>query len=131
MKYEKGHKLAYLAMTDRIGQAWLKVFDGRTEFYSAPYWDLLVGLWRDGGLARKTDALNYMKTIKSAHTAAKYVDTAIKTNLLLEESNPKDSRSKIVSIAPEMMSRIEKFLDVVVDQTLDLGEELSERRSCQ
>lgn len=131
MKYKREDKLAYLETTDHVGRAWLEVFDGRTEFYSAPYWDLFVGLWRNGGSARKTDALKYMKTIKSAHTAAKYAEIAINTNLITEVPNPEDSRSKIVSMTPEMMSRIEAFLDGAVEQTFNLGKELAASDGCQ
>jgi len=106
----------YLAMTDRVGRRWLDVFAGNTKFYSAAYWDLLTGLWRRDGPVRKTDALGFMTAVRSAHTAGKYIDEAIREGLVDESVNPDDARSKLVALAPDMRSRLDVFFDVAVDE---------------
>lgn len=106
----------YLAMTDRVGRRWLDVFAGNTKFYSAAYWDLLTGLWRRDGPVRKTDALGFMTAVRSAHTAGKYIDEAIREGLVDESVNPDDARSKLVALAPDMRRRLDVFFDVAVDE---------------
>ncbi len=102
-------------MIDRVGLAWLDVFEGNTEFYSANYWDLLTELWRQPGPVRKTDALRCMKAVRSAHTAGKYLDEALRQKLVLETENPEDARSKLVELAPDMRQRLDRFFDHAVD----------------
>ena len=74
MRFSDAQRREYLSMIDRVGLAWLDVFEGNTEFYSANYWDLLTELWRQSGPVRKTDALRCMKAVRSAHTAGKYLE---------------------------------------------------------
>lgn len=106
----------YLAMTDRVGRAWLAVFEGNTEFYSANYWDLLTGLWRRAEPLRKTDALKTMTAVKSPHTAGKYLQGALDQGLVREAENPEDARSKLVELAPEMRRRLDRFFDSAVEE---------------
>lgn len=108
--------MEYLHYTDRIGLRWIDVFRGNTEFYSAAYWDLFTRMWRNGGPVRKTDVLGFMKGIKSAHTAGKYLDTAIENGLLIESDNPEDARSKLLSLSPAMEERLDEFFDSAVDE---------------
>lgn len=103
-------------MIDRIGESWLTVFEGNTTFYNANYWDLLTDLWRKGGPVRKTDALRAMKAVRSAHTAGKYLDEALKYGVVREEENPEDARSKLVALAPEMRQRLDLFFDNAVTE---------------
>ena len=111
LKYNDKQHREYLAMTERIGHVWVEIFRGDTEFYSAAYWDLLTGIWRNGGPVRKTEALKFMKSIKSAHTAGKYVDSALGKGVLIEEDNPRDARSKLVRLSGEMKERLDGFFD--------------------
>ena len=92
LKFNDDQRREYLNLTDQVGMKWLEVFKGDTGFYSAPYWDLLTGLWRTDGPRRKTDALGLMKGIKSVHTAGKYLDTAIEQSIIVETDNPQDAR---------------------------------------
>jgi len=116
LKYNQEQRREYLQMTDRIGMNWMKVFEGQAEFYSADYWDLLTGIWRAGGPVRKTDATRLMKGLKSAQTAGKYVEAAIKYRLLLERENPKDARSRVVELSPEMKLKLDEFFDLAVGE---------------
>jgi hypothetical protein len=52
-----------------------------------------------------------MTNIKSAHTAGKYVETAIAKGILIEEDNPEDARSKLLRLSPRMRDRLDQFFD--------------------
>ena len=114
----------YLTMIDQVGTAWIDVFEGDTEFYSAAYWDLLTEIWRSPGPVRKTDALKFMKAIKSAHTAGKYIDEAVRVGLIVENDNPKDARSKLLTLSPEMRGRLDRFFDRALALVVETGKEV-------
>ncbi len=114
----------YLTMIDQVGTAWIDVFEGDTEFYSAAYWDLLTEIWRSPGPVRKTDALKFMKAIKSAHTAGKYIDEAVRVGLIVESDNPKDARSKLLTLSPEMRGRLDRFFDRALSLVVETGKEV-------
>ena len=116
LRYSARQRLQYLAMTDRLGRAWLTVFAGNTDFYSAAYWDLLTALWRRAEPLRKTDALKAMTAIKSAHTAGKYLQEALDQGLIVEAENPEDARSKLVELSPDMRRRLDRFFDGAVEE---------------
>ena len=116
LKYNLAQRQEYLNMTGRIGRNWLNVFEGDPEFYSADYWDLLTGVWKAGKPVRKTDASRMMKGVKSAQTAGKYVESAIKHDYLLEENNPQDARSKLVCLSPGIQKRLDEFFDLAVGE---------------
>jgi hypothetical protein len=116
LKYTSDQRKEYLNMIDHVGQNWLQVFKGDPEFYSAAYWDLLTRIWKSDRPVRKTDALKFMIGIKSAQTAGKYLETAIKHDFIREEENPKDARSKLVSLSPEMRERLDTFFDRAVGE---------------
>lgn len=114
LKYNKQQYKEYLRMTARRGMAWLSVFGDDRDFWSAAYWDLFTNLWDSDGPVRKTDALKFMRAIKSAHTAGKYVEAAIDKGFLIEADNPEDARSKLLTLSPEMRERLDVFLDTAV-----------------
>ena len=114
----------YLTMIDQVGTAWIDVFEGDTEFYSAAYWDLLTEIWRSPGPVRKTDALKFMKAIKSAHTAGKYIDEAVRVGLIVENDNPRDARSKLLTLSPEMRGRLDRFFDRALALVIETGKEV-------
>ena len=114
--YSNQQRQEYLNMSDRIGMRWVGLFRGDTEFYSAAYWDLFKGLWRAGAPVRKTEALAFMTAVKSAHTAGKYLDTALERGLLVETPNPKDARSKLIGLSDEMRARLDVFFDAAVGE---------------
>ena len=114
LKYNKEQHKEYLRMTARRGMTWLQVFGDDRDFWSAAYWDLFTGLWDSDGPVRKTDALKFMRAVKSAHTAGKYVEAAIRKGFLVEQDNPEDARSKLLTLAPEMRDRLDVFFDAAV-----------------
>lgn len=116
LKYNDSQRKEYFKNTQRIGSLWLRVFEGNEEFYSSAYWDLLTNIWMKDGPVRKTDALRFMTNIKSAHTAGKYVETAIASGILIEEDNPADARSKLLRLSPEMRVRLDSFFDGCVSE---------------
>ncbi|MEE8334467.1 MAG: hypothetical protein V3R85_11515 [Alphaproteobacteria bacterium] len=115
LTYTKRQREEYLKMSDGVGQRWVTLFRGDTEFYSAAYWDLFKALWRADAPVRKTDALANMRAIKSTHTAGKYIETALSRGLLVETPNPNDARSKLISLSDEMRARLDEFFDAAVD----------------
>lgn len=116
MDYSRSQHKEYLRMTEKVGEHWLQVFQNDTEFWSAVYWDLFTKLWQAENEVRKTDALRFMTAVKSAHTAGKYLETAIQRGLLEERDNPEDARSKLVRLAPSLRERLDKFLDSAVNE---------------
>jgi inosine-uridine nucleoside N-ribohydrolase len=116
LKYNAKQRQEYLKMTERNGQFWVEVFRGNVEFYSAPYWDLLTGIWKCDGPVRKTDASKMMVSIKSAQTAGKYVEAAIQRGFIHEVDNPQDARSKLLALSADMEVRLDEFFDKAVDE---------------
>ena len=116
LKYNIDQHREYLDMIDRVGRKWLDVFAGDTEFYSAAYWDLLTRIWNNHAPVRKTDAIGFMTAVKSAHTAGKFIDTAIAKGLLVEADNPDDARSKLVTLSQALRERLDIFFDNAVSE---------------
>ena len=126
LKYTGEQRKEYLNMIDHVGQNWLQVFEGDPEFYSAAYWDLLTRIWKCDRSVRKTDALKFMIGIKSAQTAGKYLETAIEHGFIREEENPKDARSKLVSLSSEMRERLDAFFDLAVGEVRSASQVIEE-----
>lgn len=116
LTYNRDQQMEYLRHADRIGLRWVDVFEGNTEFYSAAYWDLLTRLWRQGEPVRKTEALKFMKGIRSPHTAGKYMEIAIAHGMVVETANPEDARSKLVALSDDMTARLDSFFDAAVGE---------------
>ncbi len=121
LKYNAAQREEYLNMIGRVGNHWLDVFEGQPEFYSAIYWDMFTGMWLNKGPVKKTDVLGFMKAVKSPHTAAKYVETAVRRGILVESDNPDDARSKLLALSPEMKQRLDGFLDAAVSEVHKTG----------
>jgi len=116
LKYNTPQHRVYLELMDRVSDNWLLVFDGNTEFFSAPYWDLLRGIWRQSAPIRKTDAMAFMRSVKSAHTAGKLIDAAVEAGFLTEYENPKDARSKLLGLSTPTRARIDEVFDMAVTE---------------
>lgn len=116
MRYNADQRREYLEMTERLGRVWIDVFQGDTDFYSAVYWDLLSRMWKTPEPVRKTDALRFMTSVKSAHTAGKYMETALQRGFVVEQDNPDDARSKLVSLSDDMRARLDAFFDSAVGE---------------
>jgi hypothetical protein len=126
LKYSVDQRKEYLNMIDHVGRNWLDVFLGDPEFYSAAYWDLLTRIWKSDRPVRKTDALKFMIGIKSAQTAGKYLESAIANGFIREEENPKDARSKLVSLSQEMRGRLDVFFDQAVGEVKTAHQKMAE-----
>ena len=109
LSFSNDQHRAYMELNDVVGREWVEVFD--TDFYDAAYWDLFNNMWRARTPVRKTDALKFMTSIKSAHTAGKYLDVALKKGLLIEQDNPKDARSKLLTLSADLRNRMDAFYD--------------------
>ena len=126
LKYTSDQRIEYLNMIDHVGRNWLNVVRGDPEFYSAAYWDLLTRIWKSTRPVRKTDALKFMIGIKSAQTAGKYLENAIEQDFIREQEHPKDARSKLVSLSPEMRARLDSFFDLAVGEVLTASNKMEE-----
>lgn len=116
LKYNAEQHREYLNMLDKVAQRWLEVFDHNMEFYSAVYWDLLTRLWKENKPIRRTDALRFITSIKSASTAGKYIDVAIRQGFLCETTNPQDARSKLLELSAEMRVRLDAYFDDAISE---------------
>jgi DNA-binding MarR family transcriptional regulator len=114
-------------MIDTIAQHWLRVFDHNTAFYSAVYWDLLTRLWQANKPVRRTDALKFMTSVKSAATASKYLNEAIRQRLLQEYPNPQDARSKVLELSPDFRARLDTFFDHAVEAVRQANQGISHK----
>ena len=129
MDYGRTQHEEYLRMTEKVGEHWLKVFGNDTEFWSAVYWDLFTKLWQAQSDVRKTDALGYMNSVKSAHTAGKYLETAIRRGLIEERNNPSDARSKLVCLSPLLQERLDAFFDSAVQEMTHAATRVTQDRA--
>jgi hypothetical protein len=127
LKYGLEQHREYLDMIERVSVRWVDMMRGDTEFYSAAYWDLLTRLWRAGRPVRKTDAHGFIMGIRSAHTAGKYLETAIREGMVSECENPDDGRSKLVSLSPDMRRRLDAFFDIAADEVRRTARRLEEK----
>lgn len=124
LTYNDRQRRAYLGFTDKLGAGWVQLFAGDTDFYSAAYWDLFTHLWRTDEPVRKTDAIGAITGVKSPLTASKYIDTALKRGLIVEKENPRDARSKLVQLSPQMRAQMDTFFDDAVDELKKLADDL-------
>ena len=95
----------YIIMSRKVATAWLDVFSGNTDFFSTYYWELLNEMWFTNKPVMVSDALRYMKSIKSPFTARKYLQKAIDGGLIAERKNPADERSVLVEITPDLRKK--------------------------
>lgn len=115
-QYNDEQRREYLNLVDNLTPHWLGLFGQNTDFYSAVYWDLLTRLWQADKPVRRTDALKFMTSVKSAATASKYINEAIRQRLLHEQLNPQDARSKLLELSPDMRERLDMFFDHAVSE---------------
>ena len=127
LPYNDKQRQAYLTMTDNILQHWLRVFDHNTDFYSAVYWDLFTRIWRVDRPVRRTEALRFMISVKSAATAGKYLHKAMRQGLLHEYPNPQDARSKLLELSVDFRARLETFFDNAVSEMREASQSIMQK----
>jgi hypothetical protein len=127
LPYNDEQRQAYLAMTDNVLQHWLRVFDHNTDFYSAVYWDLFTRIWRADRPVRRMDALRFMVSVKSAATAGKYINEAIRQKFLHEYPNPQDARSKLLELSADFRARLETYFDNAVSEVREANQGITQK----
>ena len=127
LQYNDEQRREYLNMVDNLTPQWLQVFDQNTDFYSVVYWDLLIRIWRADRPVRRTDALKFMTSVKSAATAGKYINEAIRQQLLVEQPNPQDARSKLLELSPHIRERLDIYFDNAVHIVRQASQKICER----
>jgi hypothetical protein len=94
----------------RVGLAWQNRLQDE-DFYSLDYFDLFTEIWlREGEQVIKTDCYRFMSGM-SRQTAKKYVQRAIERGHLIERDNPRDKRSKLISLSPRITALVEQNFD--------------------
>lgn len=114
LKYNSEQHREYLNLTRKLGADWVQVFEGNTEFWSADYWDLFTEMWYANKPLMVSDALKFMKSIKSPFTARKYLQKVIDEGMVIESKNPEDERSMLVSLSDEMREKLDLFFDKTI-----------------
>lgn len=109
----------YILLSRKTGMDWLSVFEGNTDFYSTYFWELMTEMWFHDKPIMVSDALRYMRSIKSPFTARKYLQKAIDGKYVIEKSNPKDDRSKLVELSPELRKKMDSFFDEAITHLMD------------
>ncbi len=117
----------YILMSRKVGTDWLNVFAGNTDFYSTYYWELLTEMWFHNKPVMVSDALRYMKSIKSPFTARKYLQKAIEGGLVAERKNPSDERSVLVELTPDLRKQMDTFFDKAICKLLETAEALKSK----
>lgn len=119
MKYSNEQHREYIGLSRKIGVEWINIFDGNNEFYSTDYWDLLTEMWYADRPLMVSDALRFMKSIKSPFTARKYLQKVIDEGMVVEMKNPKDERSMLVLLAPAIKKKLDTFFDHTITQMVE------------
>ena len=124
---DRQHK-EYVTLIRRAVTEWLVVFDNREELYSIDYWDLLSSIWYADRPVTLSEAVKFMRYIKSPYTARKYVQHLVDEGFLIEMRNPKDDRSVLVMLSPDAKQRLDRFFDKTTDFILDSAESIQDVR---
>lgn len=119
LKFTDCQHKKYLHFTRKLGNNWLEIFDGNTEFYCGPYWDILTEMWYADKPLMVSDALRFMRSIKSPFTARKYLQKLIDEKMVIETKNPKDERSILVSLSDDMKAKLDKHFDFTIEEMLE------------
>ena len=128
-RYSEELHLEYLLTMQVLGKHWLAVFQTPPEdktFWDASYWDLFTNLFKSENGVKKTDAISYIQG-KTAPTAAKYINTAIKRGLIIEEDNKARANSKIVKLSDEMKNNLEIYFNNALVEVETLGKRIKEK----
>lgn len=128
MKYTNEQHKEYINLSRRIGVNWVNIFDGNNEFYSTDYWDLLTEMWYADRPLMVSDALRFMKSIKSPFTARKYLQKVIDEGMVVEMKNPKDERSMLVLLAPDIKKKLDTFFDNAITKMIDVAEDIKAKK---
>ncbi len=94
----------------RVGLNWQDRF-ANADFYSPDYFDFFTEIWlRQGEAINKTDCYRFMSGV-SRQTAKKYVQRAIEQGYLVERGNPRDKRSRLITMSPRLKGLLEQNYD--------------------
>lgn len=119
MQYSPNQHREYINLARKCGNEWLHLFADNNEFYATHYWDLLTEMWYANKPLMVSDALRFMKSIKSPYTARKYLQRTIDENYVVERKNPNDDRSTLVELSSETRKNLDKFFDRAIANMIE------------
>ncbi|SEO54996.1 MarR family transcriptional regulator [Nitrosovibrio sp. Nv6] len=113
-KQTHANRLQFIQLLSITDQYWIDML-GNPRFHDLNYYDLFTQMWlrlNGGGCDtfHKSELYQLMPNV-SQRTAIKYIQIAIDHGLLLEQANPKDLRSRCVTMSTDLKQKIERFLD--------------------
>lgn len=93
-----------------LGARWRSSI-GDHDFRSLEYMGLFTEIWLLGpDPVMKSDCYRFMSGV-SRQTAKKYLERAIERGYLEEASNPRDKRSKLITMTPGLAALLEQNYD--------------------
>lgn len=108
--YSDGRRQAFVLALIKMDHYWGEIL-GAPAFYDLNYSDLFTRMWmQQDRWFRKTELYELMPKV-SHRTAVKYVQRAIASGVLLERPDKDDMRCKRIAMSPELLTRIEDFID--------------------
>ena len=104
----------FIQLLNNADQYWTDVL-GDELFHDLNYYDLFTQMWlrlSDSSCDTfcKSELYRLMPHI-SQRTAIKYIQMAIDHNLLIEDIDPEDLRSRRITMSADLKQKIELFLD--------------------
>jgi hypothetical protein len=113
-KQSNAKRCQFIQLLNATDQYWMDVL-GNKLFHDLNYYDLFIQMWLKLSDSTcdtfyKSELYRLMPHI-SQRTAIKYIQIAIDYGLLVENIDPKDLRSKHITMSTDLKLKIERFLD--------------------
>jgi len=113
-KQSNARRRQFVQLLTDLDEYWINVL-GNKLFHDLNYYDLFTQMWlkidsSKDDTFRKSGLYKLMPHI-SQRTAIKYIQTAIDHGLLIERTDPRDQRSRQITMSTDLRRKIELFLD--------------------
>ncbi|WP_097459565.1 helix-turn-helix domain-containing protein [Mangrovitalea sediminis] len=107
--YSRNHRTAFITALRKTDDYWSDCFG--QDFYQLHFTDLFSKMWLSGNLPlTRGEAYRLMPRV-SEQTAKKYLNQAIARGYLEEIPNPEDGRSRLLRLTPDVIERLERYID--------------------
>lgn len=140
-RYTRAEHEAYFKMLAVVGTRWEDAI-GHPEYRNSTGWNLLTRLWREGRV-KMSSAYEFMRDVKSPTTRRLWIQKAIADRIVecsddhlvrqvrsgRKPSLPRGQNSPDIWLNPEIVAKIDAFLDDVLDELLRTAEQVRPRES--